>query len=648
MSFLVVAALAVGLLVLAPFLAHLLRRSRATQVEFPPARLVPRVSAVARRPGRLEDRWLFGLRALLVLGLAALGATPLLRCSRLELGRTRGASVAVALVLDDSLSMQARGADGESRWQRALGAARQLVTSARDGDAFAIVLAGSPARLALAATTDLGLVRHTLEQFTPSDRATDLEGAAALGRSSLVGLPQVDHRVLLLSDLSGKPPAPGEPAVLVPVRELAVPMTDCGVASADQQGKQVLAVLACTDPAAARGRSIELVSQGKVVATRAIEARAGRQTAVVQAEHLLEPVDVRLTGKDALGRDDRAPVASQAAAQRIGVVADPVRASVTTGGPTVIEQALAALASGNTVEPLLAVPEEDRELARFVALVVDDPNGLTPESRATLSAWLERGGVALGLLGPASEAGQLGLSLEPFAGGSVHWEPARGVEIDPKSVGWLGEEAQGLAELAPQGRVGLESATLPGARVVARWSDGRAWLVERELGRGLVLTAGLPAGITSSDLALRPGFLALLDHLLGEASRRQGSPRSQVGSVWSFPAAARLEVSGPDGPVSAVRTPNGQQAVSLSAAGRYQVRVDGQAQTRIVRWDPNEILDRPFDPGGAAKAVVVGGAAEYVDVTREVALGVLLLLALEVVARTVAGRRSKGAPKLRS
>ena len=324
MSFLVAAALGVGILVIVPLLAHLLRRSRAARVEFPPAGLVPRLSAVARRPGRLEDRWVFALRALLIVGLAVLGATPLLRCSRLELARTRGASVALAIVLDDSLSMQSLVAHGASRWERALARARDLVGTARDGDAFAIVLAGRPARLALGMTADLGVVRRTLTRLGPGDRSTDLEGAVALARASLAGQPQVDHRLLLLSDLGGKPPVHGDPAILAPLPELRTAVADCGVVSAEQQGKTVVAVVACTDAAAARGRKVELAADRpkQVIAARTIEARGGKQTVTIEAERVPSPAWVRLTGTDALARDDQSRAVRPERAELVGVVAE--------------------------------------------------------------------------------------------------------------------------------------------------------------------------------------------------------------------------------------------------------------------------------------------------------------------------------------
>ena len=106
-SFVTAFALAIGLLVAAPYLAHRLRRRRAEDRPFAAAHLVPPAPPKARRRAELEDKGLFATRALAVLALAALGASPLVRCQRLALQRSGGASVALAIVLDDSLSMRA-------------------------------------------------------------------------------------------------------------------------------------------------------------------------------------------------------------------------------------------------------------------------------------------------------------------------------------------------------------------------------------------------------------------------------------------------------------------------------------------------------------------------------------------------------------
>src|SRR5262249_43478291 len=140
------AALAIAGFVAGPIVAHLLRRGRARERELPTAALVPPSASTAKQRSRLEDWPLLIVRSLLVVGLAILGASPLVRCDRLSLARTSGASVALAVVLDDSFSMRAL-VHGRSRWDLAKAGAGQILGSARDGDAIALVLAGRPARI---------------------------------------------------------------------------------------------------------------------------------------------------------------------------------------------------------------------------------------------------------------------------------------------------------------------------------------------------------------------------------------------------------------------------------------------------------------------------------------------------------------------
>src|SRR5262245_33100625 len=129
MSFVTMLALGVAVLIAAPYLAHRLRRRRADEMLFAPVRLVPATPPRARRRSRLDDRPLFAVRAASVVALALLGASPLVRCSRLALSRG-GASVAVAIVLDDSMSMRARdrkpGEGDATRFSRAKRGAEEV------------------------------------------------------------------------------------------------------------------------------------------------------------------------------------------------------------------------------------------------------------------------------------------------------------------------------------------------------------------------------------------------------------------------------------------------------------------------------------------------------------------------------------------
>ncbi|AUX39305.1 hypothetical protein SOCE26_006940 [Sorangium cellulosum] len=704
MSFVTLGALLVALLVGAPVAAHLLRRRRAEERPFPPARLVPPTPPTARRRSLLEDRALFSTRALSVLALAVLGATPLLRCSHLALSRKAGASVALAIVIDDSLSMRAPvdragGADARaaqesgapSRFERALEAARELAGGLAPGDAAAVVLAGAPARVALASTTNLAAVSEALAAVAPSDRATDLDGALDLARDLLRGLPQGDKRIVLLSDLAdgspGAPPIAGSPdiATWVPLEELEAGGEDCGIVRADRSGQRARIRVVCTaaageggDGLAGAGRdggaappapagSAAGAAGATAAARRSLEVRAGD---VVLGKVALDPrlraeeisldlpaetpeiLTAALTGGDAIAADDRAPLLSAGGPLSIAAVVDPAITHVETGGPPPLEQALSALDLDAQVRPLPSVPEHEGELSAHAGLIVDDAPGFTPEVRRSLAAWVERGGVALLTLGPRAAAAPLGAGFEPLVPGVVRWSasPARGV--DPATAGWLGPSAAGLTDVAPRGRATLDAAASEGAEVLARWKDGAPFLVRRPLGRGVVLFMTLPFSTEESDVALRPAFLSLLDGFVGAARARGGARRLAAGDTWTFDGYRDVKVErvrydgGPGAASSAPREAlpvaevERRLRVSPPLAGLYELTLDGERSTRVVSIPEREIDLRPRRVAQSARAAELGGMSASIDASPYVALVLLVLLAAELLLRALGARRA--------
>ncbi len=659
MSFVVAAALGVAALLVAPALAHLLRRGRARELAFPPAALVPNARSTARQKRRLEDRLLLALRVLAVILLALLGATPLVQCQRVSLSRNAGASVALALVIDDSLSMRAELPSGGTRHSRALEAAEQLLSGARPGDSVAIVLAGAPARVALATTNDLGAARRTLGELRQSDRATDLAGAVTLARATLAEQPHRDKRVVVLSDLAGEPLPEGQPAAWVPVPELATPVHDCAITSAERRARSVSVEVACTTPEAATGRSvlaIPLAGSGvepsdnprtstkpdpkTPLARAALVPRAGLQVVALDVTGNAELAAV-LGGPDAIAHDDLAPVSQETSSLSIAIVADPVRASAKTGGPTLLEQATRALDAQIEVQPLSVVPEHASELEKHALVLLDDPPGLAPEARSALAEFVERGGVAVALIGPNADSVQLGSTLEPFLSGAVRWDrnelPAG---IDVKSLSLLGTEAPSLAELSLRGRARLDGADLGTSRVLGRFSDGKPWLIERDLGRGALFALGLPSSVDESDFALRPAFLALLDHFVTQATRRTGPKRSPAGAEWALPD-ERAKVVGPEGPIT-LRDASREKVASPDTRGLYRVSYDKMIQSRVVVLDPSEVLAAPraAPPNTATERASGRGS---VDVSGETALALVSLLALELLLRVLRYRGARRA-----
>ncbi len=640
MTFLSALALSLAVLVFAPYLAHRLRRKSAEEQPFPPARLVPAAPPRARRRSRLEDRALLATRAAAVVVLALLGATPFVRCSQLSLHRAAGASIAMAIVVDDSMSMRAT-AGGRTRFERARQGALELVASAREGDSIAIILAGAPARIVLAPTTDLGAARQAALALAPSDRGTDLEGAVARARDAVASAPQADRRIVLLSDLAdgesdGEPfKGAAEIPLWVALPELAVPAADCAIVRAEQQGARVHVETVCGPGQTAAGREL-VVEDGAGAALARGPAPGGEKA---ETSLFLQPTDakadrVRLTGTDAIREDDVAPVLSAGARGTLAVVADSADEIVATGGAPIVEQALGALKLDLDVTPLPAVPDTADELSSRLGVVLDDPPGLTPEQRHVLAGFIEGGGVVLLALGPHAAAAPLGATFEPMLAQAVSWDDTaeRGAEASTV-VGSLADSAESLSDLGATRRAVLSPADAAALEPLAKWTDGALLLGRRAMGRGELWVVSLPFSLEVSDIALRPAFLSLLHAWLKVALDHAAPLRGQVGLPWSFPGAGSVRVEGPSGPLEVTRE-SGVANVSAPALGIYRVTVDGRTEARVAEVDPREVDLRPraVGPAGAASESV-GQRRELVDISGYVALALLALLTLEMALR---------------
>lgn len=689
MKLLLPLGLLVALAVVGPIVAHLLRRRRPEERPFPPARLVPRAPPVARRRAFLEDRALLGLRALAILALAFLAASPFVRCSSLSLDRRGGASVALALVIDDSMSMgaelrrAARRDGARTRFELAMVAARELGASLRSGDSVSIVLAGAPARVVLPPSTDMGVVRATLEQIASegvSDRATDLDGALALAAGAMRELPHPDRRVVLLSDLAdGQPQALTASAaaekleIAAPLDALRTPppsgLADCAIVlatpEADAGGRDAVRVrVACSlHGATSAGRSVEIVTADAaqtVAGSAPLPATFAEAPAtfelVVPVDRAkaksLEPADgkpsllARLAGPaDAIARDDMAPVLGGTTAPAIGVVVAEGGALdevVATGGAPILERALRALETGSPIRPLPSVPDREVDLAPFAGIAIDDPPGFPPETRDALARWIERGGVLLVGCGPRVASPPLGASLEPALARAVRWErfdkPPSGLGVDPAHAGPFANGAEPPLDLAPHGRAQLDREDVERSLLATAWKDGAPLLLRRSIGEGEAWIVGLPFSADVSDLPLRPGYLALLDAWVARARERGAGARLEAGQAWSTGPDDGIEVVALDArgakqgaPLAVERTPDSRR-VRPRAVGAYAVTLSpkGGAPRKDVRAVAPVAREVDLAPRPLAPAVAAGDRSGLERAT--VPLGPVLAVLVTAIA----------------
>lgn len=632
MTFVAPLALLVLLAVVGPLVAHALRQGRGPTLPFPAARFVRTQKATTKERRRLQDRSLLAIRILSLVGLAALGATPLASCSRLALNRDRGASVAVVLIIDDSASMQVED-EGRSRLERALSGARDLLVGTRTGDAIGVVLAGRPARLLLSPTTDLGRAKGALAEIGPSDRPTDLDAALVLADDALARLPQADKQIVVLSDLATPETLTQTKAELsIPLPDLARPFDNCGLVRARREPGHVSVEIACSAGSVRTGRQVELRTEAgaKLAAVDLVESvsfpladDAGSNRLTV---HLTEPNGAV---RDQVPGDDRVDVEPRASDFTVALYADPKQSGLPTSGTTVLKAALEALDQELTIRPITVLPDHGGELEGIAAILVDDPPGLTPEASSVLEEFTLRGGVVLALLGRQVQAAPLGAVFQPLVAGAPSWSDGAAPGVDPESTGAFGSLAKGWTDLGAKGRVVLAKQP-DDTRLALAFADGQPLLLERPLGQGLILTTLLPSSVAVSDFALRPAFLGLLDRVLYEARLRTSFAATEVGQPWEV--AAGTTAQGPDG-AAVPRVEAGRSFIVPSRAGRYSIRTGSNASSRFALRNADETTLQPR-PAPTQKAS--GGAVsarQSTDISREIALALLVLMVLELGLR---------------
>lgn len=647
MSFLTALALLVGLLAGAPVAAHLLRRRRASEIALPTASLLAATPPTARKRSALEDRALLSVRILAVLLLAILGATPFVSCKHVALLRKEGASVAIVLVVDDSLSMRAKqpGTD-KTRFDHAKSAAHDLIDGAEPGDSFAIVLAGTPARVQLAPTTDPAAARAALDEVVPSDRSTDLAEAVTLASELVRNAPQPDRRVALLSDLADGDPdgqalsAGGEIALWYPLADLeARAEVDCAIVGTTRRESSVDVATRCTASSSST-RGVEIVttsSPAAVIGRGTLEPGGAEVISIKIPADAPDELDARLTGEDAISEDDSAPVARKAKDAAIAVVADAASSHVETGGPPPVEQAFAALELGPAMHPLSGVPEHTEELSSFAGLVLDDPPGLTPEERKSVASWVEQGGVLLLSLGRKATSAPLGAGFGSLVPGVVRWASTAPKSAKADACGFFGPSAPSLVDVAPHGRVQLQPEATEGAEVLCSFEDDEPMFMRRHFGKGLVLVVALPFDLENSELAVRPAFLTLLDRFIETVRTASSGVMLEVGQRFSFTGSRAVEGELlPVGEQKSIRleVPAGAAPrVDAPRIGRYSFVVDGATDLRIAVAAAREIDLRPRALTESARDPSLGGEARSIDASPYAALGLLGVLLLELLLR---------------
>lgn len=596
MSFLAPWALLLAAMAGVPLLLHLLRRRSGEKRDFPAVRYLLRMEKEHAREVRLKNLLLMLLRIAIVVALALAAARPV--------GWLPGvghAPSAVAIVLDNSLSSAAAGAEGPML-ARLAAAARGVIDGSASGDRLWLVTMDGAV-----VGGDKGTLSAALAGVRALDGAGDagavLRRATALVRES--GIPS--RRVLVLTDAQAS-----SWSGVVAAADAQAPVTL--IAPGGSVGTNRAVVMVATEPqhwdprgtvratvAGTDSASWRVVLDGRTLARGTAQPGATVLARVQPAARGWVAGTVELAPDELRGDDVRHFAAH---------VGEPPAVMADAASGPFLRGALEALVQGGRARSGEGVLLASAERARTPALLFapSDPVKVPDANRA-----LERAGI-------------------PWRFGARREGPAplSGSGVD-------GAVAKHWQVLEPAGDIAK-------ADTIAR-VGGAPWAVA---GEGYVLVASA-AVANATDLPVKASFLPWLDGLLAQrlTAGTAGAIEAAPGTSVRVPSIADA-IEGPDGTTTpvvagALRDVPWVAGVHFWRRGTERVGalvVNAEARESELTRLPADSLAAQLaattasaEPGAAARAAFAAGGA------RALARTFLLLALLLLVAEALVARR---------
>lgn len=542
-----------------PLLLHLLRRRTGTRVDFPAVRYLLRAEKEHAREVRLRNLLLMLLRVGIVLALAFAVAGPI--------GPFPGVGhppTAVAIVVDNSLSSAAAGADGPVLDQLGAGA-RAVLDASTGGDELTLLTMDGAA-----VSGSAEALRTSLSELRAIDGAGDAAATLRRARAVLAASTLPERRLVVLTD--GQSSAwhnvaldstiatlAFQPAGTPPMNRAVTGLTlepphwsPRGAVRATLRGDSASWRLVLDGTSVARGTA----APGAPIVARAQPAARGWIAGALE----LEP--------DELRGDDIRHFAVH--------VGEAPAVSADAAGSAFLRGAVDALVDGGRARRGTQVWIGTAERARRPGILFapSDPLSVADANRA-----LERAGIPW----------RLGARRTGAA-------PLRGAGVN-------GAQAKTWYTLTLAGDASTRADTL--VRV-----GNQPWAVA---GEGYVLIASA-ADAEATDLPVRAAFLPWLDALLAERLSVAGGVALEVAPGASVTAPSG--VSALESPDGSTRTVSGGETLTApwSAGVHFWLRGDRRAGALVVNPEPEESDLTRFTPDSLARAL--GAARTLQDPAR--------------------------------
>jgi hypothetical protein len=561
-----------------PIYLHLLRRHRANPRPFTSLMFFERRTQSSIKHRRLQYLLLLSLRLALLLLVALAFANPFINRQSASAG---AGDKLMLLAIDNSFSMRAGSRLADARRE-----ALSLLASRRPSERAQIITLGSQVRFLTEATQDPGALRAAVESVEPGDsRASFSELAHAL--RSVAESARTPIELHLFSDMqkSGMPSSFSEmvlPAdvslVLHPVARNAVP--NWAVESVDAPGQvrepnkaTVHAVVAGYHTPVAT-RTVSLVVNGKLIATRSVGVPAGGRATVefpsLDVPYGFSRCEVRIDSADSLPADDLSLFTVQRSdPERVLFVHE----SSDSRSPVYFHAALAAAAEkAFNLEAVTVDQVASVQPSPYAFVVLSDIPSLPASFEDELQKYVRGGGSVLVTAGTsAARERQVALFGDKIVDSRYYSrDGARFLTVGDAD---LSHPSIGKADWSGVRFYFAVHVNAANSRVVASLTDRTPLLLEKKVGEGRVLLLGSGLDNLTNDFPVHPVFIpfvAQTARYLSGTERRSGAR-----VVDSF---LELRNGKQQGVGVEVIDPAGRRALSLSEAASaetFQLRRAG-------------------------------------------------------------------------
>ena len=544
-----------------PVIIHLLSRQKPVVIPFPAVRFIRRSRRRSLRRTRLKHLLLLLMRMVLIALFALLIARPVLRADAAAAGEAgQDGTPAVALILDDSLSMTCRS--GDATWfDVARSRAVEIAQSLTPGTAAAVLTTTQPhGKLERETDTVLGRIRGLRAGTRASSCWTALENAAQTLRET--GAPRCD--VVLLTDMTHGAWLGRERRTVALGDGVNVYVADCAsdgigtgaISEVRHSGEPPVAGaelgLEATVSASgsAQERSVQFMFDGELVDRRTVALQAGEETTVSFRAPLPTsghhwgavsflnpdplPLDDARTFTVEVDEDVSVLCVEDEPARQQGSVSQFFRLALDPWG-----EARRDMFRVHRISP---AGLETQPLAPMDIVVLAGAGGMTPELWRRLEGYVAGGGGLLVFAGPETGrayADEAARRVLPAAMGETVSAPedaplrARIVYTDHPLIESLAEAGADLGEARFRQCRRLEPAD--SAEELLSFGAGLPALAVRETGGRAAVFAGT-ADERWGDLASTPAFVPFCHETLLYLARRS------AGTIQSYTVGARVPI----------------------------------------------------------------------------------------------------------